>query len=111
MKIGKFFFGVFVVGLVVFCGCGKSDQALPTTPPPQAIDAVAFRSAFASAGPDTKATVDQVMMSIQGSLYPDALKALGKLDNDPSLTEAQKKIVKDLIEQVKQKMAAIAAKP
>ena len=110
MKLQKFLFAVLVAGLVVFGGCGKSDQALPTTPPPQAINAVPFRPAFASASPEIKAIADQVMMSIQGSAYPDTLKALGKLDSNPSLTDDQKKIVKDLVEQVKNKMATIAPK-
>ena len=110
MKLQKFLFAVLVAGLVVFGGCGKSDQALPTTPPPQAINAVPFRPAFASASPEIKAIADQVMMSIQGSAYPDTLKALGKLDSNPSLTDDQKKIVNDLVEQVKNKMATIAPK-
>lgn len=110
MKLQKFLFAVLVAGLVVFGGCGKSDQALPTTPPLPVINAVPFRPAFASATPEIKAIADQVMMSIQGSAYSDALKGLGKLGSNSNLTDDQKKIIKDLVEQVRNKMAAMAPK-
>ena len=48
------------------------------------------------------------MMNIQESLYADALNGLAKLAATPALTEAQKKTVADLTDQVQKKMAALA---
>lgn len=94
-------------GLGLFSGCKKASELPPGAPVPHAINATAFRPAFASASPEIKAQVDQVMMDVQGSLYTDALNELAKLAANPSLTDAQKKTVADLADQVKQKMTEL----
>jgi hypothetical protein len=98
--------GLLMAGTLAFAGCGKSEKPVITDGTVQAIDATKFRPAFASSNPEIKAIVGKVMMSIQGSLYKDALAGLDKLSGLPELDEAQKKIVADLTEQVKRKMAA-----
>ena len=80
-------------------------------PPPLVINATTFRPAFESASPEIKAAVDQVMMNIQDSTYPQALNGLATLAANPALTEAQKKAVSDLTDQLNKKMAAISALP
>ena len=102
--------GVVLAGLCLN-GCKKSAEPAAETPTAQAINATEFRPAFASASPQTKAVVDQVMMDIQASLYPGALNDLAKLAANPALTETQKKVVGDLTDQLKKKMAAIATPP
>ena len=102
---------VAVAVAAFFTGCNKSSETPPGTPPPQAINATEFRPAFATASPEIKAAADQVMMNIQSSMFQEALSGLAKLSANPALTEAQKKSVADLTEQVKKKIAAIAAPP
>ena len=102
---------VALAAMAVFSGCSKPSEAPPATPPPQVINATDFRPAFATATPEMKTLVDQVMMNIQGSQFAEALKGLGKLAANPALNEAQKKAVSALTEQVKAKIAAIAAPP
>ncbi len=111
MKTTLGLLGIVVVSLLTFVGCGKSDTSGTSTSQVQALDATKFRPAFATASPEVQALVDKVMMSIQASLYPDALAALDKLANTPSLTEPQKAAVADLAGQLKKKMAALAPPP
>jgi len=51
------------------------------------------------------------MMNIQASLYGNALDGLAKLAAHPALTDVQKKVVADLTDQLKKKMAAAAGQP
>jgi hypothetical protein len=98
--------GLLMAGTLAFAGCGKSEKPAMTDGAAQAIDATKLRPAFSAASPQIKAIVDNVMMSIQASAYRETLAGLDKLSGLPELDEAQKKIVADLTEQVKRKMAA-----
>lgn len=100
-----------LAGMMFFSGCGKPEQAAPDVPPPQAINGAQFVQDFTAASPEIKALADHVMMDIQGSVYPDALTTLAKLAANPALNEAQKKSASDLTDQLKKKMADLAAPP
>jgi hypothetical protein len=102
--------GVILAGFWL-SGCKKSAEPAAEAPPLQAINATEFRPAFASASTEIKTSVDRVMMDIQGSFYTDAQNELAKLAANPAINESQKKVVGDLAEQVKRKMAAIAGPP
>jgi len=59
-----------------------------------------------------KSTVTSVGFNIRYGKYEDALMALDKLANDPNVTEPQKKVVNQLIEEAKKLAnAAPAAAP
>jgi hypothetical protein len=92
-------------------GYSKASAPPPETTSPLVINATDFRPAFATASPEIKAQVDQVMMSIQSSVYNEALKGLAKLAANPALTEPQRKAVSDLTDHVKRKMAALSGPP
>jgi hypothetical protein len=111
MKNANWLLGILALSLLPLVGCGKSGSSTTSTGEVQVIDASKFRPAFETAPPDIKAIVDNVMMSIQGSMYKDALAGLDKLANTPTLTEAQKKVVASLTEQVKKKAAAMLPAP
>jgi hypothetical protein len=98
MKIIKW---LLCAGLIAVAGCHKSDT--PSTGSVQTIDASRLRPAFSSATPEVRATVDEVMTSLQLSNPAKALAELEKLANNPSLTEPQKKVVSDLMEQIKKR--------
>jgi hypothetical protein len=94
--------GLLVGILFVANGCGKSDK----TPPAADINGVTvdlpkLSEAFANASQEVRTTVNQVGFNIRYTKYEDALMALDKLVNDPSVTEDQKKVVNQVIEQVK----------
>lgn len=88
--------------LLVTAGCGKSDK----TPPPSVVNGVTvdlpkLNAAFVNADPELARTATQVGFNMRYAKYEDALMALDKLTNDPKVNEAQKKVVNEVIEQVK----------
>ena len=88
-------------------GCKKSQPPIPS---PQVngvtVDIPKLMTAFNGAPPDVQAQVTQVSYGIRYTDYMKAMEALDKLANDPNTTEAQKKVVNEVIEQVKQVMNA-----
>lgn len=88
-------------------GCKKSQPPIPS---PQVngvtVDIPKLQDAFKGASPDQLNQVTQVSYGIRYVDYMKAMEALDKLANDPNTTEAQKKVVNELIEQVKQAMNA-----
>jgi hypothetical protein len=105
MKMSSWVPVLLMAGGLVLTGCKKSEKPAPVSSTIQVIDATNFRPAFASASPETKAIVNDTMMSIQSVDYEKTLADLAKLSNLPDLSEAQKKAVADLSDQVKRKMA------
>jgi hypothetical protein len=99
---------LLLTGVLVFSGCGKSEEPAPAGVSIQSIDATKLRPAFDSASPQAKAFVDDAMMSIRDSNYRRVLADLDKLAGLPDVTEAQKKVVGDLSDQVKKKMDKMA---
>ena len=95
--------GVATVTLLTVAGCGKSDK---TPPAPQmqgvTVDIPKLNQAFENASQELKTTSTSVGFNIRYGKYEDALMALDKLVNDPNVNEAQKKVVNQVIEEVKQ---------
>jgi hypothetical protein len=105
--------GLLAASLMLVAGCGNSDK---TPPAPQVngvtVDIPKLTQAFADASPELKSTATQVGFNIRYGKYEDALMALDKLANDPNVTEPQKKVVAEVIEQAKKLAnAAPAAAP
>jgi hypothetical protein len=109
MKIISTLVGLSACLLVVGSGCGK-----PAPPPAPQVDGVTvdlpkLNEAFVDANRDLKTAATMVGFNIRYKKYEDALMALDKLANDPAVTEPQKKIVNDVIEQVKKLAGAAPA--
>ena len=104
-------FVVFASAILVSPGCSKSDQ---TPPAPQiqgvSVDIPKLTQAFQNSSDELKATMTQASFNVRYGKYEDALMALDKLVNDPNVTENQKKMVNQVIEQVK-KLAGSTAAP
>jgi len=93
--------------LLGFTGCRKKQ---PATPPPYEINGVKvdvprLQDAFAGAPPEIQADVNQTTLNLRYGMYEKSLMALDRLINNPALNETQKKVVNDLIEQMKQLIA------
>lgn len=99
-----------LAGVFVMAGCSK---AKPTAPVLQGVtvDLPKLREAFATATPDLQASVSEVTMGIRYGEYPRAFAGLDKLVNTPNLTEPQKKVVNDVIAEVKQLASKAATAP
>ncbi len=107
----RILFGVVVAALAgaFWVGCGKAAKTESLATPEGSLNAVQFYKDFESAPPEMKPVVDKVMMCIGDSDFAQMQKSLAQLDANPALTPAQKKSVADLTEQLKKKMAALAA--
>ncbi|HZR20626.1 MAG TPA: hypothetical protein VFE51_25310 [Verrucomicrobiae bacterium] len=102
--------GLIVAVAIVSAGCSKSDKA-PPAPEFQGVqvDLPKLTAAFENANQDLKTTTTQVGFNVRYQKYEDALMGLDKLANDPNVTEAQKKVVNEVIEQVKKLAGATPA--
>ena len=92
--------GILLAGLVVV-GCGKKE------PPPTAniegvtVDLPKLQQAFTGAPQDVLVQVNNVGFGLRYKEYVKALAALDQLANNPNVTDPQKKVVNEVIEQVK----------
>src|SRR5437868_10655208 len=112
MKSINLLLGLVAATAIVSAGCSKSDKAPPS---PQfngvTVDLPKLTAAFENAPQEQKALVNQVGFNIRYTKYEESLMALDKLANDPTVTEPQKKVVNELIEQVKKLANGGAAAP
>jgi hypothetical protein len=101
-----------VAGLLVVDGCSKA----PKLPESQQVNGVSvdlpkLQTAFMGSPPDVLNDVTQVAFGIRYGDHMKALAALDKLANNNTITEAQKKVVNDVIEQVKTAISMRTAAP
>jgi hypothetical protein len=89
------------VGALFAGGCSKSK----TPPPPQynqvTVDLPKLMQTFTGAPPEVQQSVGMVQRNLRYGDYTKALMSLDELANNTSITEAQKKVVAEVIEQVK----------
>ena len=112
MKMTKWILICLLAVALVPAGCGKKEKTGVIVPPQVNLDVPKLRDAFANASPDLKALADEAIKYIQfGRSYPTGLADLDKLANSPGVTDEQKKVIADVIGQVKQLMAQSAAPP
>ena len=93
--------------LLVVAGCGKKQ---PAASPAYEINGVKvdvpkLQEAFAGASPEIQADVNQTTLNLRYGMYEKSLMALDRLSSNPALNDTQKKVVNDLIEQMKQLIA------
>jgi hypothetical protein len=95
---------------VWFVGCGKKESDAQMTAMDIGgvkVDIPKLQQEFANAPQELQDPVHQAVASVRYGQYERALQALDKLVNSPGLTDAQKKVVNGVIEQMKQVIAKI----
>jgi len=100
---------VLLAGVLALVGCGKEKPPAPVLQG-VTIDVPKLREAFATASPELQTAVSEVAMGARYSDYTSAFNALAKLDSAPGLTDAQKKVVAEVTDQVKQ-LASKSTRP
>jgi len=101
---------LLLAGIVAVAGCGKQ-EAPSTVVQGTTIDMPKLRGAFETATPETQAALSEVNMGVRYRDFARALVALEKLANAPGLTDAQKKVVAEVAEQVKQAASKATTAP
>jgi hypothetical protein len=114
MKTMNWAAGIMMAGMLASVGCSKTQQQQEGPPAlvmgGVKLDLPKLQQSLAADKPQLQATVGKVMTHLRYGQYPDALAELDKL-SAAGLTDAQKKLVADVIEQVKQLMAKSSPKP
>jgi hypothetical protein len=100
----KLFSMLLVAGVMVFAGCSKSQKEPPASQiQGVTVDLAKLQAAYATnSAQDIQEQLMQVSFGMRYGDYMKSLVALDKLVNSPNSTEPQKKIVNQVIEQVKQ---------
>ncbi len=110
MRITPYLLIVMMVGVLALAGCGKSSkQDAAAQRQPGVVDLGPLQAAFPDASPDIKAILDKVRFNTRYGMHEASLAELDKLNGMPNLTDPQKKVVADAIEQVKAAAQAKAA--
>ena len=100
-------FALLAVCLVAFASCKKSDQSVAPNTEYYGVkvDWPKLDTEFASSDQELQNAASLAVRHIRYSQFPDALGDLERLSANPKLTDAQKKVVSDLLEQTKQAVA------
>lgn len=108
MKTTQYLMIVLMAGGLALAGCGKSTKETTPTPQPGVVDLGPLQNAFPDPTPEVKASLDKLRFSARYGQLENELVELDKLVGLPNLTDPQKKVLNDIIEQVK---AALQARP
>ncbi len=99
--------GLLALCLLVFASCKRSDQTVAPNTEYQGVKVEwpKLDTEFANSDQEVQADAYMAKRHIRYSQFSQALADLNKLSRNPKLTEAQKKVVNDLLEQTKQVIA------
>jgi len=96
-------------GALCIVGCGKAKAPPPPEYNQVTVNLPKLKETFADAGPEAKQSVSMVQRNLRYGDYEKALMALDELLKDPAITEPQKKVVNEVIDQVKKVMTQAPA--
>jgi nitrogen regulatory protein PII len=106
MKIPLWPFAILAAAVLAVPGCGKQKEPTSvTTQSGVTVDMPKLQQAFSTASPELRTSVTQVAFSFRYGQYADALAQLEKIAARPDLTEPQKQVVNEVIDQVKKAAA------
>jgi hypothetical protein len=113
MKTRNWISSAVLACVLAGAGCGPSQKAGPQ---PMVINGVKvdlpkLRVAFPPENTEVQTSLNAVTMSIRYGQYAEAMAGLDKLAGKAGLTEPQKKVVADVLEQLKQVANQAPAKP
>lgn len=112
IKTTKFLLPILAVCLLALAGCKKAEpEGTALQFHGINVDLPKLDAAFANATPDVQESLTLIPRFFRYAQFPQALMELDKLSSNPSLTEPQKKLVMDLIEQTKQVIAKTPPQP
>jgi hypothetical protein len=107
MRVPKGVLVLLAVCLAACASCKKSEQSVASITEFNGVkvDWPKLDTEFANSDPELQNATSMAKRHIRYSQFAEALGDLEGLSANPKLTEAQKKVVSDLIEQTKQAIA------
>lgn len=107
--------GFSAAGVLASGGCKKAEAPPPAPATVQVagvkLDVPKLDTEFQAASPEIQAALTEIKKSYRGGRFAQMAAQLEALGNNPGLTAPQKKLVGDLLEEVKQLLAKIPAPP
>lgn len=101
MKNVNWIMTLLAVGVLALAGCGK-EKPKNVEIKGVTVDLPKLEQAFSTASADLQNIVPEVAMGVRYADYPRAFNALAKLDSAPGVTAEQKKVIAEVVEQIKQ---------
>src|SRR5262245_4612778 len=102
MNKSNYWYIGLLLAAFAFAGCKKAQQEAPV---PEfngvKVNYPKLQQAFANSSPELQQGVRDLIQGLRYGMYEKSLEALDKMSSDTSLTDEQKKVVNELIEQVK----------
>jgi hypothetical protein len=103
-NLAKSLVGISLVLLAGLAACGKKQP--PVSPAAEIsgvkVDMPKLQAAFVGAPQELQTDVNQTASSLRYGQYERALQAVDRLASNPALNDTQKKVVNEVIEQLKQ---------
>jgi len=103
MKTTNWIFTIFAAALLMVAGCGQERKE------PQAtviggvkVDLAKFQQAFVNAPPEVQNSVSRVHLAIRYGQYAQAVTQVEKIAHISGLTEPQKNVAQEVLNQLKQ---------
>lgn len=113
MKMANWIIAVLVAGLFAVGGCNRTPKP-PKTVQINGVDVAMPQLQEAlntNTTPEVQSSLNKVSYGMRYRDTPTVLAELDKLANNPALTDAQKKLVAEVTEQVKQAQSKAPAAP
>jgi hypothetical protein len=98
-------FAIMVGGTLAFTGCGKKAPPAPAAYDINGVkvDVPALQAAFSGTpNADIQAAINDVSSDLRYGQYMKAMQGLDKVSTNPALTDPQKKIVTQVMDQLKE---------
>ncbi len=112
MQTKNWIFSLLAAALLVETSCSPGQKApQPTIINGVKVDLAKFQQSFRTAPPEIQTSVFKVTMSIRYGQYADAVAEVDKIAKSPSLTEPQKTIANEVLEQLKQAASQAPPRP
>ena len=112
MQTKNWIFSILAAALLAESGCGQRQKALqPTIINGVKVDLDKYRQAFAGATAELQRNAFKVPMSIRYGQYAQAVAELEKLCTQPALTEQQKRVTTEVLDQLKQVVTKTQPRP
>ncbi len=107
MNRSHWVFAVCAACFVLFTACSKSRAPVLDAREYYGVKVSSPRldTDFANASPDVQASIEAIKRSYRYGAFPQAMIELDKLSGNPSLSEPQKKLVSELMDQTRQVIA------
>ncbi len=112
MKTKNWISSILAAALLAEAGCGEAQKApQPTIINGVKVDLARFQQAFTTAPADLQTSAFKVTMSIRYRQYAEAVAAVEKIATAPGLTEPQRTVTTNVLQQLKQVLTRAQTAP